>query len=83
MEFTNKSRSTIGEPQARSFDGSGRQPIAREVPRLGRSTDMAGVRVFPIVPFPYLIYYRVTDHALEIVHVRHGRRDAPKPGDLR
>jgi plasmid stabilization system protein ParE len=44
---------------------------------------MAGVRVFPIVPFPYLIYYRVSDDALEIVHVRHGRRDAPKPGDLR
>jgi plasmid stabilization system protein ParE len=57
--------------------------LLAKYPGLGRATDMAGVRVFPIVPFPYLIYYRVSDDALEIVHVRHGRRDAPKPGDLR
>ncbi len=43
---------------------------------------MAGVRVFPIVPFPYLIYYRVADDALEVIHVRHGRRDVPKSDEL-
>jgi plasmid stabilization system protein ParE len=43
---------------------------------------MAGVRVFPIVTFPYLIYYHVTNDALEVIHVRHGRRDAPKPNEL-
>lgn len=51
-------------------------------PGLGRATDMAGVRVFPIVPFPYLIYYRVADDALEVIHVRHGRRDLPKSDEL-
>lgn len=51
-------------------------------PGLGRPTDMAGVRVFPIVPFPYLIYYRVAADALEVIHVRHGRRDIPKPDEL-
>ena len=43
---------------------------------------MAGVRVFPIVPFPYLICYRVGDDALEVIHVRHGRRDVPKLEEL-
>ncbi|MBC9881171.1 type II toxin-antitoxin system RelE/ParE family toxin [Bradyrhizobium sp. INPA01-394B] len=30
--------------------------LLAKYPRLGRATDMAAVRVFPIVPFPYLIY---------------------------
>ncbi|WP_426412292.1 type II toxin-antitoxin system RelE/ParE family toxin [Bradyrhizobium ganzhouense] len=56
--------------------------LLAKYPGLGRATDMTSVRVFPIVPFPYLIYYRVTDDTLEVVHVRHGRRDVPKPGEL-
>jgi toxin ParE1/3/4 len=43
---------------------------------------MVGVRVFPIVPLPYLIYYRITDDELAILHVRHGGREAPRPGEL-
>ena len=38
--------------------------------------------MFPIVPFPYLIDYRLTIDALEVIHVRHGRRDVPKPDEL-
>ena len=56
--------------------------LLAKYPGLGRATDIPGARVFPIAPFPYLIYYRMTDDTLEIVHVRHGRRDAPKPGEL-
>jgi toxin ParE1/3/4 len=56
--------------------------LLAKYPGLGRATDMAGVRVFPIVPFPYLIYYRVADDALEVIHVRHGRRDVPKSDEL-
>jgi toxin ParE1/3/4 len=56
--------------------------LLAKYPGLGRATDMAGVRVFPIVPFPYLIYYRATNDALEVIHVRHGRRDVPKPDEL-
>ena len=51
-------------------------------PGLGRPTDMAGVRAFPIVPFPYLVYYRLTDEALEVIHVRHGCCDVQKPDEL-
>lgn len=56
--------------------------LLAKYPGLGRVTDMASVRVFPIVPFPYLIYYRLTNDALEVIHVRHGRRDAPKSDEL-
>src|SRR3569833_1601892 len=56
--------------------------LLAKYPGLGRATDIVGARVFPIAPYPYLIYYRVTADTLEIVHVRHGRRDAPKPGEL-
>jgi plasmid stabilization system protein ParE len=56
--------------------------LLAKYPGLGRATDWVGVRVFPIVPFPYLIYYRATNDALEVIHVRHGRRDEPKPDEL-
>lgn len=46
-------------------------------PGLGRETDISGVRVFPIARYPYLVYHRVRDNELVIIHVRHGRRDAP------
>ncbi|WP_186294546.1 type II toxin-antitoxin system RelE/ParE family toxin [Bradyrhizobium guangdongense] len=60
----------------------GAAQLLAKYPGLGRATDMADARVFPIAPFPYLIYYRLTDDTLEVVHVRHGRRDAPKPSEL-
>jgi len=28
-------------------------------PSMGRRTDLANVRVFPLGPYPYLIFYRV------------------------
>jgi toxin ParE1/3/4 len=56
--------------------------LLAKYPDLGRGTDMVGVRVFPIVPFPYLIYYRVIDDELVVIHVRHGRRGAPRPDEL-
>jgi plasmid stabilization system protein ParE len=56
--------------------------LLAKYPGLGRATDMVRVRVFPIVPFPYLIYYRATNDAVEVIHVRHGRRDMPKPDEL-
>lgn len=51
-------------------------------PGLGRGTDISGVRVFPIARYPYLIYHHVRGNELIIVHVRHGRRDAPTTGEI-
>jgi len=46
-------------------------------PGLGRETDIPGVRVFPTARYPYLVYHRVREDELTIIHVRDGRRDAP------
>ncbi|VIO70723.1 hypothetical protein CI41S_25350 [Bradyrhizobium ivorense] len=51
-------------------------------PRLGRETDMPEVKVFPTSRYPYLIYHRITEQEIIIIHVRDGRRDTPKSGEL-
>jgi toxin ParE1/3/4 len=51
-------------------------------PALGQDTDTSGVRVFPIARYPYLVYHRVRDDELIIIHVRDGRRDTPKAEEL-
>jgi len=38
--------------------------------------------VLPTARYPYLIYHRVRDSELIIIHVRDGRRDAPKESEL-
>jgi toxin ParE1/3/4 len=53
--------------------------LVASFPDLGRETDISGVRVFPIARFPYLVYYRLRENELVIIHVRHARRD--QPGD--
>jgi toxin ParE1/3/4 len=45
---------------------------------LGRETDVPGVRVFPTARYPYLVYHRVREDEVIVIHVRDGRRDAPK-----
>jgi plasmid stabilization system protein ParE len=57
------------------------QLLARH-PGLGRETDIPGVRVFPIARYPYLVYHRVSEGELVIIHVRDGRRDVPKAQEL-
>ena len=51
-------------------------------PGLGRETDVPGVRVFPTARYPYLVYHRVREDEVVVIHVRDGRRDTPKPGEL-
>jgi len=52
-------------------------------PALGRETDIPGVRVFPTARYPYFVYYKLQQEELVIIHVRHGRRDAPTADQLR
>ena len=47
-------------------------------PGLGRETDIPGVRVFPTARYPYLVYHRVREDEVIVIHVRDGRRDVPK-----
>ena len=51
-------------------------------PGVGRATDIVGVLVLPTARYPYLVYHRVDDQDLTIVHVRDGRRAAPAAGDV-
>lgn len=51
-------------------------------PGIGRETDIPGVRVLPTARYPYLVYHRVREGELIIIHVRDGRRDMPQIGDL-
>jgi plasmid stabilization system protein ParE len=46
-------------------------------PTMGRATDFAGVRVFSLRPYPYLVFYRVEEggSGVTILRVRHMSRD--------
>ncbi len=37
--------------------------------------ERAGVRVVPLIQYPFKLYYRVTGDLIEVLHVRHARRD--------
>lgn len=45
-----------------------------DFPHQGSPTDDAEIRRLVATPFPYLIFYRVKDSAVIILHIRHGRR---------
>jgi len=59
-----------------------RATIARlaEFPRLAIETDVPDVRVAPVLPYRYLIFYSVHDDALVIRNVRHAARQRPPVG---
>lgn len=40
-----------------------------------------GVRVVPLIRYPYKVFYRVTSEAVEIVHIHHAARQAPWEGE--
>jgi plasmid stabilization system protein ParE len=51
-------------------------------PALGRETDIPGVRVFSTVRYFYLVYHKIQQGELIVIHVRHGRRDSPNPDEF-
>jgi toxin ParE1/3/4 len=47
----------------------------QEWPKSARTvTQRADVRVVPLVRYPYLIFYRIKDDTIEIIHIRHTSR---------
>jgi toxin ParE1/3/4 len=46
-----------------------------EYPHIGQPTDLVGVRRMLVSPYPYVIFYRVTDEAVIVQRVRHAARD--------
>jgi toxin ParE1/3/4 len=57
--------------------------LLAQYPDLGRETDIPGVRVFPTARFPYLIYHKVQQGEVIVIHVRHGRRNVPAADEFR
>lgn len=56
--------------------------LLAEHPGLGRETDISGVRVLSTARYSFLVYHHVRGDDLIIVHVQHGRRDAPGADDF-
>jgi toxin ParE1/3/4 len=51
----------------------------KDFPRLGRtSSRMPGRRELVFSPLPYIVVYRVTEHAVEISRIFHGAQDWPQ-----
>lgn len=44
-------------------------------PESGRSTSLAGLRRIVVNPYPYLIFYEISDDTIVVVGVRHAMRD--------
>jgi toxin ParE1/3/4 len=70
-----KERSESG---ARNVAASIREAVAQlaHQPDSGYRTDNPEVRVLFVVRYPYKIFYRVRDDAVEILHIRHTSRRA-------
>ena len=53
-----------------------------EYPRIGRETNIDRVKLLPVVRYPYLVYYTLEPDEVVVIHVRHGARSEPEPGEL-
>jgi plasmid stabilization system protein ParE len=49
-----------------------------EMPYSGVQTDEEDVRVLFIVRYPYKVFYRIREQAVEILHIRHSSRRPPE-----
>ena len=56
-----------------------RATIARlaDYPRLAIETDVPDVRVAPVLPYRYLVFYGIHDETLIVRNVRHAARERP------
>jgi plasmid stabilization system protein ParE len=43
-------------------------------PQIGRLVDKAGHRRVPVVRYPYVIFYRIAEDEILILHIRHTSR---------
>ena len=51
--------------------------LLQDFPEAGHLTDEPGVRMFPTVRYPYLVFYTINaaDSEIVILHVRHGAQE--------
>lgn len=46
-------------------------------PGIARNTDIKDVRVIPVTGYPYLVYHKLTENEVVVIHVRHSSREIP------
>jgi len=49
-----------------------------DYPRLAIETDIANVRVAPVLPYRYLVFYSIEENTVVIRNVRHAAREWPR-----
>jgi toxin ParE1/3/4 len=52
----------------------------KDFPEIARVADASGIRIFPVRPFPYLVFYIIEQDEIIIRNVRHGARRRPDYG---
>ena len=57
-----------------------RAPPIRMAKERGRGDTAPGVRVVPLLRYPYKIFYRITSETVEILHIHHAARRDPDLG---
>ena len=94
VEYTNRaladlrkisadSRAVFGEAVAAALEARLRAVVRHITERpesAPRVVERPGVRVFPLIRYPYKIFYRVLDDGVRILHIRHTSR-RPWAGD--
>jgi toxin ParE1/3/4 len=57
-----------------------RETVVRlsDYPRLAVETNVPGVRVAPVLPYRYLVFYSVDRNSIVIRNVRHAARESPR-----
>lgn len=74
-------RSPIGADRVRAQIDFAIDALA-EMPGIGRRTHLRGIRSAVVKHYPYIVYHRVTESELLILHIRHGARAAPTAEDF-
>ena len=74
-------RSPRGADRVRSEINRTIRGLAR-YPGIGHQSHIGGVRVTTTRRYPYLVYHRVNDRELTILHIRHGSRAPPTRRDF-
>jgi plasmid stabilization system protein ParE len=56
--------------------------LLSDFPGIGRRTEDPDIRMFPIIRYPYLVYYEVFSDSVVVHHIRHAARKPLDPRKL-
>jgi plasmid stabilization system protein ParE len=77
IEIGERSRRVFGDPVAGALETYIRATVARLafIPELGqRLPEREGIRVIPLIRYPFKIFYTVSSETITILHIRHAAR---------